>query len=93
MMNMLGEPGTTARTTAACAPGESGTPLLARRHSTDPELGDLTLYLVEVPQGWELRSWHGHGIIYSDLTDPLRLAQGWVEEGPGRMLITRSARG
>ncbi|HEY5475862.1 MAG TPA: hypothetical protein VIK11_04010 [Tepidiformaceae bacterium] len=71
---------------------EPAKPAPRHRVATDPEQSDLTLYLVQVPQGWELRSWRGRGILYSDLADPLRLAQGWVEEGCGRMLITRSAR-
>ncbi len=57
----------------------------------DFEPADRTLYLVEVPQGWELRSSHGHGILYQDLSRPLRLAQGWIEAGRDHVLITRSA--
>lgn len=93
-MHVSGGLGTTARVErdsdprlTAVRPGDSS------REAADPEPTDLTLYLVEVPEGWELRSWHGHGIVYSGLADPLRLAQGWVEGGNGRILITRSARG
>jgi hypothetical protein len=63
-MHMSGRLGTTSR-----IDGDSGleltvvrptdsqpTSALAVRELADPEPADLTLYLVQVPQGWELRS-------------------------------------
>ncbi len=82
-MYMFGQPGSDPLTNSNAN--------LSAADMGNVEPADRTLYLVEVPQGWELRSSQGHGILYRDLSRPLQLAQAWVEAGRNHVLITRSA--